>query len=211
MMRTISHFLLLCAATLALSVALVGANPVAALHAQSPATATVLADRLNVRTGPGTGYAVVATAKSGEKYTVKGQSGSCAWLQITKGAKTLGWVSGNKAYVKLSGSCGSIPAAAGTGATGSRGTAAPAAGKSTQGCALLTNELAMDVKLSVKRTDGWTGAWSIPVGGQSTVCVDPGSYTATFTAAGMPGNMAFPLTVKGGEYYEIPLRLTGNP
>jgi uncharacterized protein YgiM (DUF1202 family) len=182
----------------------------AATHAQSPATATIVADRLNVRAGPGTGYAVVATAKSGEKYTVKGQSGSCAWLQVAKGAKTLGWVSGNKAFVKLSGACSSIPAATGTGAAGSSGAAAPASGTGKQGCARLLNQLAVDVKLSVKRTDGWTGAWSIPAGGQSTVCVDPGSYTATFTAAGMPGNMAFPLTVKGGEYYEIPLQLPGN-
>jgi hypothetical protein len=48
------------------------------------------------------------------------------------------------------------------------------------------------------------------VGGETKICVNPGSYTATFTAAGMPGNMAFPLTVKGGEYFEIPLTLTGS-
>ncbi len=178
-----------------------------AAHAQSNATATILADRLNVRSGPGTGYGVVASAKRGEKYSVTGQNGSCAWLKLAAGGKTLGWVSGNKSYVKLSGPCSSIPAA-GASSTGSA--AAPAAGKGKQGCALLLNKLKTDVKLSVKRSDGWQSSWSIGAGDQNKVCVDPGSYTATFTASGMPGNMAFPVTVKGGEYYEIPLSLPGN-
>lgn len=162
-----------------------------------------MADRLNVRSGPGTSYAVVGSAVNGEKYSVTGQNSSCAWLQIAKGGKALGWVSGNKSYTRLNGSCSSIPAAGGS-------SAAPAAGKSKQGCALLINQLKFDVKLAVKRSDGWQSSWTIPVDGQSKVCVDPGSYTATFTASGMPGNMAFPLTVKGGEYYEIPLSMPGS-
>jgi uncharacterized protein YgiM (DUF1202 family) len=181
--------------------------PAPAAQAQGGATATIVADRLNVRAGPGTTYGVVATAKRGEKYGVVGQNGSCAWLQIAKGGKTLGWVSGSKSFVTLAGSCSSIPAA---GAGGTGGAAAPAGGKSKQGCALLLNQLPRDVKLSVKRTDGWTNSWSIPAGGQAKACVDPGSYTATFTASGMPGSMAFPVTVKGGEYFEIPLTLPGN-
>jgi uncharacterized protein YraI len=182
---------------------LVAAQP-AAVQAQSGPTVTILADRLNVRSGPGTTYGVVASALSGEKYSVVGQNSGCAWLQIAKSGKTVGWVSGNKSYTKLSGSCSAIPAAGGSAA------AAPAAGAAKQGCALLVSNLKLDVKLSVKRGDGWQSSWSIPAGGQVKACVDPGSYTATFTAAGMPGNMAFPLTVKGGEYYEIPLNLPGN-
>ena len=173
----------------------------AALHAQSGATVTILADRLNVRSGPGTTYAVVGGALSGEKYSVVGQNGGCAWLQIAKGGKTWGWVSGSKSFVKLSGACSAIPAA---------GAAAPAAGSAKQGCALLISQLKFEVKLSVKRGDGWQSAWTIPAGGQVKACVDPGSYTATFTAAGQTGSMALPLVVKGGEYYEIPLSLPGQ-
>ena len=193
--------------SLALLLALGAWQPHAA-HAQSNATVTILADRLNVRSGPGTGYSVAASAKKGEKYTVTGQNGNCAWLKISSGGKALGWVSGGKSFVKLNGACSGIPAA---GASSAGGAAAPTAGKgSKQGCALLLNKLKTEVKLSVKRSDGWKSAWSIPAGGQDKVCVDPGSYTATFTASGMPGNMAFPVTVKGGEYYEIPLSLPGN-
>lgn len=170
----------------------------AALHAQSGATVTILADRLNVRSGPGTGYAVVSSATNGQQYSVVGQNGGCAWLQIAKGGKTLGWVSGSKSYARLNGACSGIPAAGGA--------AAPAAAR--QGCALLINQLEFAVKLSARRgSDGWQGSWSIPVGGQVKVCVDPGSYTATFTASGQSGSMSFPLTVKGGEYYQIPLSL----
>jgi N-acetylmuramoyl-L-alanine amidase len=173
--------------------------------AQAAATVTILAERLNVRSGPGTTYEVVASAKSGEKYSVTGQSGNCAWLRIASGGKALGWVSGNKAFVTLKGACSSIPAA------GAAAGGAPApAGKTKQGCALLLNQLKLQVKLSVKRSDGWQTAWSIPAGAQAKVCVDPGAYTATFTAAGMPGNMAFPVTVQGGEYFEIPLTLPGR-
>lgn len=140
--------------------------------------------------GPGTTYAVVGGAdSSGEKYSVVGQNGGCAWLQIAKGGKTWGWVSGSKSFVKLSGVCSAIPAA---------GAAAPAAGSAKQGCALLISQLKFEVKLSVKRGDGWQSAWTIPAGGQVKACVDPGSYTATFTAAGQTG--AWPsLVVKGGE------------
>jgi hypothetical protein len=133
---------------------------------------------------------------------VIGQNGNCAWLKIGSSAKVLGWVSGNKAYAKLNGACGSIPA--------SGAAVAPVVGNGKQGCALLTNLLTFNVKLSVKRSDGWQSSWSIPVDGQAKVCVDPGSYTATFSANGVPGNMSFPVTVKGGEYLEVPLSLPGS-
>jgi uncharacterized protein YgiM (DUF1202 family) len=191
---------------LLLTLLLAAALPARA-QAQTAPAVTILADRLNVRSGPGTGYGVVASAVSGEKYNVVGQNGGCAWLQIAKSGKTLGWVSGSKSYVKLNGACSAIPAVSGGGAAPA---AAPSSGAGKQGCALLLSKLKIDVKLSVKRSDGWQNTWSVPAGGQVKACVDPGSYTATFTATGLPGNMAFPLTVKGGEYYEIPLNLPGN-
>ena len=194
----------LCGLLLLAVFCLLAAQP-AAVQAQAAPGVTILADRLNVRSGPGTTYAVVASAVSGEQYRVVGQNGGCAWLQIAKGGKTVGWVSGSKSYTRLSGACSGIPAAGGAAAPA----AAPAGGAAKQGCALLISKLAYAVKLSVKRSDGWQGNWSIPAGGQLTVCVDPGSYTATFTASGQTGSLALPLVVKGGEYYEIPLSLPG--
>jgi N-acetylmuramoyl-L-alanine amidase len=200
-MRRIS-FLPLFGLLLLVALFLLAAQP-ATVQAQAAPSVTILADRLNVRAGPGTGYSVVASAVSGEKYGVVGQNGGCAWLQIAKSGKTLGWVSGSKSYTRLNGACSGIPAAGGA-------AAAPGGGTARQGCALLISKLAYAVKLGVKRSDGWQSSWSIPAGGQLKVCVDPGSYTATFTASGQTGSLAFPLTVKGGEYYEIPLSLPGN-
>jgi hypothetical protein len=184
---------------------LAAAAPALTVRAQAGATVTILADRLNIRSGPGTGYAVAGSAAAGEKYTVTGQNGNCAWLKIASSGKAVGWVSGSKSFTRLSGACSKIPAA---GAGAAAAPAAPSSGR--QGCALLTSELAVSVKLGVKRSDGWQSSWSIPAGGEVKVCVDPGSYTATFTAAGMPGSMAFPVTVKGGEYFEIPISLPGS-
>jgi hypothetical protein len=199
-MRVKHLVFLLCLPVFFAMIAILLAQPTS-VHAQVASNVTVLVDRLNVRSGPGTGYAVVAGVSRGEQYGVVGQSGNCAWLQIAKRGRTLGWVSGSRSYTRLSGACSAIPAASGN--------AAPAAGGVRQGCALLINQLGSEVKLSVESSNGRQSSWSIPAGGRSKVCVDPGSYTATFTAAGIPGSMAFPVTVKGGEYYEIPLSLPG--
>jgi hypothetical protein len=58
-------------------------------------------DRLNVRSGPGTTYAVVAKALPGESYPVVGRSSDGAWLQIDRGGGETGWVSA--AYMTIAG------------------------------------------------------------------------------------------------------------
>ncbi|MBK8051368.1 MAG: SH3 domain-containing protein, partial [Anaerolineales bacterium] len=185
------------------ALALVAVAPVqAAPMAQAGPTATVLVDSLNIRSGPGTSYKVAGSAAKGTKLSVVGQSGSCAWLQIARGGKTAGWVSGNPSFTKLSTACSKVPAATAPAATTGSSTA--------PGCAVLVNQLAFDVKLSVKRTDGWSTALAVPVGAEKQICVAPGQYTATFTAAGMPTSMSFPVAVKGGESYRIPLSLRGQ-
>jgi uncharacterized protein YgiM (DUF1202 family) len=173
-------------------------------QAQSSATATVLADKLNVRSGPGTGYKVVASAKNGEKLAVVGQSGQCSWLKVSNNGKELGWVSGSKSLVKLSTTCAKIPALSTPAST----PATPVAG--AQGCAQITNKLGFDVKISVARSDGWKDAFNVAKGAEKNYCVAPGSYTATVARTSGFGSMSFPLTVKGGENYVIPLAMPGQ-
>ena len=124
-------------------------SPVAVARPASQATptATILVDRLNVRSGPATTYKVVASAVKGEKLAVTGQSGQCAWLKLSRGGKALGWVSGNKAYVQLNIACAKIPAATAA--------AAPAAAPAGQGCGTVINQLGFDVNISLLRSDGW--------------------------------------------------------
>jgi uncharacterized protein YgiM (DUF1202 family) len=179
----------------------------AAPPAQSAPTATVLVDRLNVRSGPGTGYKVVASAKNGEKYTVIGQSGQCSWLKVSRSGKELGWISGGKSFVKLNTACSKIPAAAAPTASPA---AAPSSTNTAQGCAQVINQLGFDVKISLARSDGWKDAFTVAKGAEKNYCVDPGSYTATVSATNGLGAMSFPVTVAGGENYRIPLAMPGQ-
>ena len=178
-----------------------------AAHAQSNATVTILADRLNVRSGPGTGYGVVASAKKRREVQRHRPERQLRLAQNRQRRQGPGLGVGQQVLCQAQ---RRLQQHSGGRGKQHRQRSGPAAGKGKQGCALLLNKLKTDVKLSVKRSDGWQSSWSIGAGGQNKVCVDPGSYTATFTASGMPGNMAFPVTVKGGEYYEIPLSLPGN-
>ena len=80
----------------------------------APVIATVASgeDRLNVRSGPGTAYAIIAKALPGESYPVIGRATSGAWLQIDRGAGETGWVSVD--YVEVAGDFSLLPIVAAT-------------------------------------------------------------------------------------------------
>ncbi len=69
-----------------------------------PATAEVTLQNgaLNIRSGPGTSYAVIGKAQRGETFTLQGRSATGEWVQITTPslAGGFGWV--NALYVRLS-------------------------------------------------------------------------------------------------------------
>lgn len=190
----------LVALVLAISVVVAAPAAQAAPPAQSGVTATVVSSSLNIRSGPGVGYKVVGSAPKGAQYAVTAQSGRCTWLQVASGRKAVGWIAGSPTFVKLSGACSSIPAAAASAAK-------PAAGSAAKGCAVLVNQLGFAVTINLKRADGWHDTVNVPAGAQKEYCVAPGSYTASFSSSAKPGALTFPVTVKGGEYYRIPLAL----
>ena len=66
-------------------------------------------DRLNVRSGPGTAYAIIAKALPGERYPVVGRTTDGAWLQLDRGAGETGWVSVD--YVEVAGDIAALPIA----------------------------------------------------------------------------------------------------
>jgi hypothetical protein len=71
--------------------------------------ATVLADRLRVRGGPGTDYPILTRTEQGEEVAVHGQAGGCAWLRITAPDGTIGWVSADPELLDLGVPCASLP------------------------------------------------------------------------------------------------------
>jgi len=86
-------------------------------HAATGTQAIVDTAALNVRSGPGTGFAVIDVVHSGDSLPVTGQNSSAGWYQVSLADGRTGWVSG--ALVSLSGDTSSIPvAAAGTAAAG---------------------------------------------------------------------------------------------
>ena len=81
--------------TLALTVVVLTSASVAVQAQGVLPTATVLVDKLNVRSGPGTGYTRLGGVSANDSLTVVGQAQNCAWLKIE--TKTLkGWVSGQR-------------------------------------------------------------------------------------------------------------------
>ena len=64
-----------------------------AVSAQSGPTAFIKTGQLNVRSGPGPGFSVVATVSLGDEVTMVGRTSDSAWAQIVTAGGTPGWVS----------------------------------------------------------------------------------------------------------------------
>jgi Tol biopolymer transport system component len=81
---------------------------------------------LNVRSGPGTGYAVIGKAAAGQTLTVQGRNATGDWLQIRlPGSENVGWVSA--AYVNTGEALAAVAVAEAPPATSTPVTATSAA------------------------------------------------------------------------------------
>jgi hypothetical protein len=70
-------------------------------------TARVNVNTLNLRGGPGTGYAILSRLGFQEDLTVIGRNGESTWFQVRRGGGQEGWVSAQ--YVLTSGDCARAP------------------------------------------------------------------------------------------------------
>ena len=83
---------------------------------------------LNLRSGPGTGFAVAGKAARGDKLYPVAQVGQCQWLQVTvPGRAGLVWVAGAAQYVRLNVPCEALAATAATSPTRAPATPRPSA------------------------------------------------------------------------------------
>lgn len=73
------------------------------------AVASVLVPTLNIRSGPGTDFSVVARGQAGDVFPIMAQTGGCAWLQVIRedGAKV--WISGSPAFIQMNVACNGVP------------------------------------------------------------------------------------------------------
>ena len=81
-------------------------EPPAVDVAEGEATATVTAQRLNVREGPGANFAIVTTVRTGDQLPAIGRNADCSWVNVlsTDGE---GWVSSG--FVSLDTDCTTLP------------------------------------------------------------------------------------------------------
>jgi uncharacterized protein YgiM (DUF1202 family) len=58
-------------------------------------TAVINVGALNVRTGPGTSFAVITVVLRGQTVTLVGRNSSATWAQVRLTTGTVGWVNAN--------------------------------------------------------------------------------------------------------------------
>lgn len=174
-------------------------------------TVTVNVRGLNVRSGPGTTYAVVASLTAGKILTIVGSAANCSWLKVQDGGRDLGWISGSNQFVSFTVPCSTLPVVAAPVAPTPvpPPTPAPAANTGAEGCYVLINQLGIELTITLSRNDGWTDTFSLSVGSEREYCAPPGDYQYTLQAPGALGAIQGTLTIKAGERNRLPLKL-GN-
>lgn len=168
---------------------------------------------LNVRSGPGTNYPVVASVNAGQALVIRGSAANCSWLQVADGGRELGWISGSDQYVTVATPCSALPQttipAAPTPSPSP--TAQPAANTPTGavGCYVLRNQLGFDLTITLSRSDGWRDSFTLGVNAEKEYCAPAGEYQYALQAPGALGAIQGTLNIKAGERYQLPLKL-GN-
>ncbi|MFO7631021.1 MAG: trypsin-like peptidase domain-containing protein, partial [Caldilinea sp.] len=157
----------------------------------SGASAIVIVDRLNVRSGPGTNFNRVGAVASGEALVVIGQTNNCSWLEVVTPGGVEGWVSGSSEYVTLNARCTDIPEASAPAApaTGSQsGSGQTAGGQSSganagKGCYLFQNGVGPELTITfTNKNSGRAETFKVPGNGEVERCFEPGRYTYTLDA-----------------------------
>lgn len=156
----------------------------------TPVLATIASgdDRLNVRSGPGTAYAIIAKALPGEQYPVVGRATDGAWLQIDRGAGETGWVSVD--YVEVAGDISLLPIA--------RATAPPPTNTPTP-----VSQSAAPVNTAVDGLSGVMTIQSSPGGMMYAYSLDSGALwplTNGFDPAISPDGQTVTFVRDGGEH-----------
>ena len=179
----------------------------------------VLVRGLNIRSGPGTGYAVVGNANAGQQFVILGQASNCAWLNVgnpNKNNSEVGWISGAAQYTSYAVACSAIPsvgAPARQVVATPRSTSTPAT--STQqnnqtaatGCYILENQLGYTLTIRLSRTDGWSDSFQLDPAARREYCAPAGTYSYTISLPPPLSNINGMLTISAGDRFYLPLKL----
>jgi uncharacterized protein YraI len=197
--------------TLAIAGAVESAQAAAQEEVLSNPSAIVVVERLNVRSGPGTGYNRVGAVGQGDALIVTGQIDDCSWLQITTPDGVEGWVSGSSQYVTLDARCTDIPAASAPAAPASGGSSSGSAGggqasAGAQGCFTFQNQVGPELTITFTNKDsGKAETFTVPGSGEVRRCFNPGRYTYTLDAPPPWDSTNGDLTVEAGDDFLFPI------
>ena len=88
--------------------------PTAAAQGEDQSQLTVVAQALNVRSGPGVSYPAINVLQQGDRIAVVGYDATTDWWQVQLPDGNTGWVSGSPAYVSISAGTTGLPGPAAT-------------------------------------------------------------------------------------------------
>lgn len=184
--------------------------PTATPTRQPPATATVLVETLNVRTGPSTDYAILGVAKRDQTFAVIAQANNCAWVMIEDSSGKQGWLAAAGGYARVTGNCRELD----SGEILPTPTRSPNAfppiqptAPSGDGCITFKNELNVELNITFTGQSG-QGSRNFRVGGHSSLrqCFAPGPYTYTMDAPPPWDDINGDLDVQRGMNITFPVR-----
>ncbi len=181
-------------------------------------TAVVIVSALNVRSGPGTTFAQLAKATSGDVLSISGKNSGCTWISVTTEEGMEGWVSANARFVKLDTPCERISL------TGAAGNAAAPESSATPAPAPTATASLADIPKGKGCIDfgNWTGpeliiSGSLPGTNEifdlnvknktvERICLWPGEWGVTISAiANGWGDLVREITIVEGEVLDFPL------
>jgi serine protease Do len=191
----------------------------------SPPDAIVAAKTVNLRTGPATSYARLASISAGTPLFVIGHTDNCAWLKVKTQAGREGWVarlSGGKPLVTLNKPCASIPTAqpptpAAKSAVkpvtkpAATPTVAPVLSSPTidpnLGCYQMENYLGVELNVTLTAVNWkWNDSFKVPPMEKHVFCLAAGKYSYTIDAPPPWSNLNGTLDVQAGERMRWPIQ-----
>lgn len=171
-----------------------GAAPATA--SDETATVTLSSGRLNVRSGPGTTYGIVAKAYPGDQVTVVGRNAAADWVQIQlpEGDDAIGWVAAR--YLDLT-DVASLPLSTTTSNGPAIAAATPPTAAVTAAVTTPTGAASSATVQAVAATSASTTQASSPATSAAT------GLRGTLVFQSSPGGMIYAYDLAGGRLWQL--------
>lgn len=144
----------------------------------SPVVAVVETNNLNVRSGPGTGYAILGRVTRGDRLIATARNSDCSWVEVQHSSSQssspkAGWIAAKLPYATVAGECLALPLK----------NVPPPPPSSAKGCMLFQNNINAELTITFTSKDGkWNETFKVGRKAQHRHCFTPDEYTFTVDA-----------------------------